>query len=151
MHTSAWEPAAASEQELCTVGAYCVRMAPRGQHFCWNYCELVNMQRSYDLRPLTLDPALTWFILVHMKSARFTACGNAGGEVVESLVVLHRPEDLAEFSKAEFVIKDCVNAGANVPEQAGAHAASGAPVVFSAATGLTLKKGTHDLNGALHV
>ena len=65
-------------------------------------------------------------------------------------MVLHRPEDLAEFFKPEFVIKDYVNAGANVPEQAGVHAASGAPVVFSAATGLTLKKGTHDLNGALH-
>ena len=68
---------------------------------------------------------------------------------MESLIVLHRKEDLADFFKPDFVIKDYVNAGANVPEQAGAHAASGAPVVFSGATGLTLKKGSHDLNGAL--
>ena len=68
---------------------------------------------------------------------------------MESSIVLHRKDDLAEYFKPDFVIKDYVNAGANVPEQAGAHAASGAPVVFSAATGLALKKGSHDLNGAL--
>lgn len=62
--------------------------------------------------------------------------------MVDSLIVLHRQEDLAEFFKPEFVIKDFVMAG--LP---GAPAASGAPIVFSAATGLTLKKDGHDLNG----
>ncbi len=62
--------------------------------------------------------------------------------MVDSLIVLHRQEDLAEFFKPDFVIKDFVMAG--LP---GAPATSNAPIVFSAATGLTLKSGGHDLNG----
>ena len=61
--------------------------------------------------------------------------------MVDSLIVLHRPEDLAAFSKPEFVIKDYVMA------EAGAPAAPGAPVVYSAAKGLAAHKGGHDLNG----
>ncbi|KAK9826397.1 hypothetical protein WJX81_007628 [Elliptochloris bilobata] len=92
-----------------------------------------------------------WLAPAYVSLSKLGAGLSVGGEVVDSLVVLHRPEDLAKFSKPEFVIKDYVNAGANVPEQGGAHAPSttvGPPTVFSAAVGLTLKKGAHDLNGA---
>ncbi len=71
---------------------------------------------------------------------------RTGGEVVDSLIVLHRAEDLAEFSKPEFVAKDWVMVGASTP--AHAQPAAGAPTVFAASTGLMLKQSSHDLNGA---